>query len=149
MNQKRTIPFTFLSAALLLAGGCASAEKTSGPRRDATRDATRTVAQLIAKTGAAGFVFKDTEITQYLTSCLSETQNLKFGILLDRDLATVSQYYGDPLRPADAAKLVSSITTQIKEGKNNFDFKQGSWTVSVAPIKVANDVVGYAAVAAL
>jgi hypothetical protein len=123
---------------------CASSPKQA----KANADVSKSVAKMMAKTGSASLFFKDHEAASNLTASISETSDLKFAVLLDRDLKQFSQYSAAPFN-GDAQDIIESIQKRVRTGATEFTFNYHGLSVSVVPVREDHTLCGYAAVGAL
>ncbi|HUS37095.1 MAG TPA: CHASE sensor domain-containing protein [Verrucomicrobiae bacterium] len=124
--------------------GCASSPKQA----NASADASKAVAKMIAKTGSAPLFFKDREAASGITGSISETSQLKFAVLLDRDLKQFSQYSAAPF-DCDTQEIVESIQKRVRSGGSEFTFTHLGLSITVVPVRQDETLCGYAAVGAL
>ena len=147
MQQKRVflIGVAACAAVSLTFSGCAS---SGGARVKTNTDVTKTVAKMLAVTASAPLLFKDTAATKSLAKSIGETSSLKFAVILDRDLKQVSECFLIPSQP-ESGEIVNSIQKRVRSGSVEFSFNQNGLTVSVVPIREADQLLGYAAVGAM
>ena len=124
--------------------GCASSPKQA----QSNSDTSKAVAKIIAKTGSASLAFKDREAAFGVTASISETSNLKFAVLLDRDLKEFSKYFAAPF-DRETNDIVASIQKRVRAGGTEFSFDYHGLNVTVVPVREADTLLGYAAAGAL
>ena len=134
--------------ATLAFSGCASSPRQANASATANADLSKAVAKVIAKTGSAALVFKDREAASEVTASISETSQLKFAVLLDRDLKQFSHYSAAPFN-RDTQDIIESIQKRVRTGGTEFTFSYHGLSVAVVPVRDSQTIQGYAAVGAL
>jgi len=147
MHRKRLflIGLAVCAAVSFILSGCSS---TGGAHAKSNTDLTKSVAKMLAVTASAPLLFKDTTATKSLAKSITETSNLKFALILDRDLKQVSECFLTPSQP-DSGEIVNSIQKRVRSGATEFSFREAGLTVSVVPIRESDQLLGYAAVGAM
>jgi Periplasmic sensor domain len=144
--MRRIICYFALLLPLAIAG-CSSNKVAQNPQAPPSSDA-KTIAKILAVSGAAPTAFQDTQSAQALLSALNEAPHLKFAVFLEPDGSLLAQH-STPDYSAKQPAIISAVKERIARGETDFQFPQEGLHITVVPMSAGNRIVGYVALASI